>query len=192
MLFSTFDDGRWSTGKPSPHLLEIQVGGRGQLTARTSFTRWKRCSKTPTLKSKGKAPAASPESTVGSRMPTLGIDTRLLKTLGPRQSYGTIGDQRSNGGPSSAYSQGSEIYRNGRLLFNVPEEVDDQDLEVLLDDEGLYLGSLCDRSDLSHQSDPADVRRAVLQGHTVTSFESTQSCPSHPSLFGSSSPSSHY
>jgi hypothetical protein len=75
-------------------------------------------------------------------MPTLGIDTRLLTTLGPRKLYGAIGDQRSNGGPSFACSQSPETYQNGHLLFDVPEEVDDEDLEVLLDEEGLYIGSL--------------------------------------------------
>ena len=101
--------------------------------------------KTYTLKSKGKAPASSPESAVGNRMPTLGIDTRLLTTLGPGKSYGAVGDQRTNGGPSSSFacSQSPETYQNGHLLFDVPEEVgDDEDLEVLLDEVGLYLGSL--------------------------------------------------
>ncbi len=34
-----------------------------------------------------------------------------------------------------------KTYRNGHLLFDVPEEVDDGDLEALLEEEGLYLGS---------------------------------------------------
>ncbi|KAH9964826.1 hypothetical protein BC827DRAFT_1265503 [Russula dissimulans] len=35
----------------------------------------------------------------------------------------------------------SKTYRNGHLLFNVPEEVDDDELEILLEEDGLYLGS---------------------------------------------------
>ncbi|KAI9452259.1 hypothetical protein F5148DRAFT_1289711 [Russula earlei] len=67
----------------------------------------------------------------------LGIDTRPLTT-----SYGAIADQLSIGGPS-APSQSPETYRNSHLLFNVPEEVtvDDDDLEMLLEEDGLYLGS---------------------------------------------------
>jgi hypothetical protein len=80
---------------------------------------------------------------VRNRVPTLGIDTRLLTSHGPRQSsYGSVGDPRSSGGPSFAYGNSPETYQNGPLLFDVPEEVDDDDLEVLLDGEGLYLGSL--------------------------------------------------
>jgi hypothetical protein len=79
---------------------------------------------------------------VGNRVPTLGIDTRLLTTHGPRQSYGTVGDSRSSGGPSFAYGNSPETFQNGPHLFDVPEEVDDDDLEVLLDGEGLYLGWL--------------------------------------------------
>jgi hypothetical protein len=80
-------------------------------------------------------------------MPALGIDTRPLTTLGPRKSYGAVSDQRSNGGPSFACSP--ETYQNSHLLFDVPEEVDDEDLEVLLDEEGFYLGMI---ARLSHSS----------------------------------------
>ena len=80
---------------------------------------------------------------MGNRKPTLGIDTRPLTTLGPRQSYGAIGDHWPNGGPSLLDSHSPETYQNSHLLFNVPEEVDDdEDLEVLLEEEGFYLGSL--------------------------------------------------
>jgi hypothetical protein len=91
------------------------------------------------LKSKGKAPARSP---AGDRMPALSIDTRSLTTHGPKQSYGAISDQRPNGAPSIAHGQSPETYRNSHPLFDVPEEVDDEDLEALLDEEGLYLGPL--------------------------------------------------
>ncbi|KAI0000794.1 hypothetical protein BJV74DRAFT_114771 [Russula compacta] len=87
--------------------------------------------------SKGKAPAASLESAEGNRLPILGIDTHSLTTVGSRQSYGTIG------GPSLPKSHSPETYRSGHLLFDVPEEVDanDEELEVLLEEEGFYLGS---------------------------------------------------
>ncbi|KAN0136608.1 hypothetical protein V8E53_005655 [Lactarius tabidus] len=38
-------------------------------------------------------------------------------------------------------SHSPETYRSGNPLFNVPEEIDDDDLEDLLEEEGLYLGS---------------------------------------------------
>ncbi|KAH9964834.1 hypothetical protein BC827DRAFT_891362 [Russula dissimulans] len=92
--------------------------------------------------SKGKAPATAAESPLRRRQPTLSIDTRPLAAFGSRQSYGTIGDQQSiYGGPSVLNCRSSETYRNGHLLFNVPEEVDDDELEVLLEEDGLYLGS---------------------------------------------------
>ena len=95
------------------------------------------------IKSKGKAPATAAESPLRPRRPSLGIDTRPLSAFGSRQSYGTIGDQQSiYGGPSVLNCRSPETYRNGHLLFNVPEEVDDDELEVLLEEDGLYLGSL--------------------------------------------------
>jgi hypothetical protein len=68
----------------------------------------------------------------------LGIDTRSKS----RQSYGTIGDQLLNGGSVHSYTHSPETYRSGRLLFDVPEEVadDDLELEALLEEEGFYLG----------------------------------------------------
>jgi hypothetical protein len=39
-------------------------------------------------------------------------------------------------------SHSPETYRSGNPLFNVPEEIDDDDLEELLEEEGLYLGAL--------------------------------------------------
>ena len=128
-------------------------------------------------KSKGKAPATSPESAVGNQKPLLGIDTRSRS----KQSYGTIGDQLSNGGPSHPHTHSPETYRNGHLLFNVPEEVDDDDLEALLEEEGFYFG-LCPLRSLDSITHLAD----VIQDRTAISFEFTPSYPSHPSLRGSS------
>jgi hypothetical protein len=73
----------------------------------------------------------------------LGIDTHLLMTLGLRQLYSSIGDHWPNSGPSLLDSHSPETYQNSHLFFNVPEEVNnDEDLEVLLEEEGFYLGSL--------------------------------------------------
>jgi hypothetical protein len=77
---------------------------------------------------------------VSSKPPTLNIDTRPLNTVGTRQSYGTIGQRQSIGGSSLLNRSDHETYRRGHLLFDVPEEVDDDDLEALLEEQGLYLG----------------------------------------------------
>jgi hypothetical protein len=142
----------------TPHLLSLPMGtGRlGRLLKTTSKSKSSaevsRQIASPSkpkavlrlrIKSKGKAPATAAESPLRRRQPTLSIDTRPLAAFGSRQSYGTIGDQQSiYGGPSVLNCRSSETYRNGHLLFNVPEEVDDDELEVLLEEDGLYLGSL--------------------------------------------------
>lgn len=86
-------------------------------------------------KAKGKSPMVS------SNPPTLNIDTRPLNTVGTRQSYGTIGQRHSIGGSPLPKCSDHETCRRGHPLFDVPEEVDDDDLEALLEEEGLYLGS---------------------------------------------------
>ncbi len=77
----------------------------------------------------------TPDSAPGDRRPTLNIDTR-----GSRQSYGAIGERQSNGESPTKYKNNLETYRSGHPLFDVPEEVGDEDLEALLEEEGLYLG----------------------------------------------------
>lgn len=92
-------------------------------------------------KSKGKSPMVSSEPPSNQKL-SLNIDTRPLNTVGTKQSYGTIGERQSIGGLSLLECDEPETYRSGHhVLFDVPEEVDDQDLEALLEDEGLYLGS---------------------------------------------------
>lgn len=113
----------------------------------------------------------------------LGIDTRSRS----RQSYGTIGDQLIHGGPAHPYSHSPETYRSSHLLFDVPEEVDDDDLEVLLEEEGFYLGP-CPLQPLDSTTHSAD----IVQDHTTISSEFTPLYPSHPSLRGSSSPRFHH
>jgi hypothetical protein len=76
----------------------------------------------------------SPESAPGDRRPTLNIDTR--------PSYGAIGERQSIGGSLPKCKNNLETYRSDHPLFDVPEEVEDGDLEALLEEEGLYLGSL--------------------------------------------------
>lgn len=83
----------------------------------------------------------SPESAPGDRRPTLNIDTRPLFTVGTRQSYGTVGERQSVSGSPHKCKNNIETYRNGHHLCDVPEEVEDGDLEALLEEEGLYLGS---------------------------------------------------
>jgi hypothetical protein len=77
---------------------------------------------------------------VSSKPTTLNIDTRPLNTVGTRQSYGAIGERQSIGGLTPLKCDNLETYRRGHLL-DVPEEVDDDDLEALLEEEELYLGS---------------------------------------------------
>jgi hypothetical protein len=85
---------------------------------------------------------ASPESAPDDRRPTLNIDTRPLFTVGTRQSYGAIGERQSADGSLLKCKNNLETScRSGRPLFDVPEEVEDGDLEALLDEVGLYLGS---------------------------------------------------
>ena len=85
----------------------------------------------------------SPESAPCDRRPTLNIDTREpLFAVGTRQSYGATGDRQSIGGSLLKSKNYPETYRSGHHLSDVPEEVEDGDLEVLLEEEGLYLGSL--------------------------------------------------
>jgi hypothetical protein len=93
-------------------------------------------------KSKGKSPMVSPDSAPGDRRPTLNIDTRPLFTVGSRQSYGAIGERQTVSGSLQKCKNNPETHRNGRPLFDVAEEVEDGDLEALLEEEGLYLGSL--------------------------------------------------
>ena len=81
----------------------------------------------------------SPESAPGDRGPTLNIDTR---GHGTRQSYGAIGERESIGESLPRCKNNLETYRSGHPRFDVPEEVEDGDLEALLEEEGLYLGSL--------------------------------------------------
>jgi hypothetical protein len=79
----------------------------------------------------------SPDSAPDDRRPTLNIDTRPLNTVGTRQSYGTIG-----GSHLPRCKSNLDTHRSGHhSLSDVPEEVDDGDLEALLEEEGLYLGS---------------------------------------------------
>ncbi|KAF8498163.1 hypothetical protein F5888DRAFT_1693099 [Russula emetica] len=91
--------------------------------------------------SKGKSPMVSPESAPGDRRPILNIDTRPSFTVGTRQSYGAIGERQSIGGSLLKCKNNIEICRNGHPLFDVPEEAEDGDLEALLEEQGLYLGS---------------------------------------------------
>jgi hypothetical protein len=79
----------------------------------------------------------SPESAPGDRRPTLNIDTR-----GTRQSYGAIGERQTVNESLPKCKNNLETCRRGHPLFDVPEEVGDEDLEALLEEEGLYLGSL--------------------------------------------------
>ncbi|KAH9001886.1 hypothetical protein EDB86DRAFT_2902224, partial [Lactarius hatsudake] len=90
-----------------------------------------------TAKLKGKAPAAPMDSVMSNHTPLLGVDTRMA--TGSRRSYSSVGDLR--GGPSVSKSRSPETYRSGNPLSNVPEEIDDEDLEETLEEEGLYLGS---------------------------------------------------
>lgn len=73
--------------------------------------------------------------------PLLGVDTRWQSATGSRLSYSSIGDQQSIGGPSVPKSHSPETYRSSNPLYNVPEEIDDGDLEEVLEEEGLYLGA---------------------------------------------------
>ena len=75
-------------------------------------------------------------STPGDRRPTLNIDTR-----GTRQSYGAVDERQSNGESPTKRKNNLETYRSGHPHFDVPEEVGDEDLEALLEEEGLFLGS---------------------------------------------------
>ena len=77
---------------------------------------------------------------MSSNPPILNIDTRPLNTVGTRQSYGSIGEGQFVGGSSPLKCSNLETYRRDHL-FDVPEEVDDDELEALLEEEGLYLGS---------------------------------------------------
>ncbi|KAI9453620.1 hypothetical protein BJY52DRAFT_1123463 [Lactarius psammicola] len=70
--------------------------------------------------------------------PLLGVDTRWSTAPGSRRSYSSVGDR---GGPSIPKSRSPETYRSGNPLSNVPEEIDDDDLEEILEEEGLYVGS---------------------------------------------------
>ena len=90
--------------------------------------------------SKGKAPAAPSDSAMSGHTPLLGVDTRPTAS-GSRQSYGSAGQVQHNGGPSFSKSHSPETYRSGNPLSNVPEEIDDDHLEELLEEEGLYLGT---------------------------------------------------
>ncbi|KAI0252251.1 hypothetical protein BJV78DRAFT_1275022 [Lactifluus subvellereus] len=63
----------------------------------------------------------------------------LLSTPQSRNSYGTISEHQP--GPSFRKNHSPETYRGGHPLFNVPEEIDEEDLEEPLEAEGLYLGS---------------------------------------------------
>jgi len=83
----------------------------------------------------------SPESAPGDRRPTLNIDTRPSFTVGTRQSYGAIGERQSIGGSLLKCKNNIGTSRSDHPLFDVPEEVEDGDLEVLLEEEGFYLGS---------------------------------------------------
>lgn len=83
----------------------------------------------------------SPESDPGDQRPSLNIDTRPLFTVGTRQSYGAIGERQSIGGSLQKRKNNLETYPSDHPLFDVPEEVEDGDLEALLEEEGLYLGS---------------------------------------------------
>jgi hypothetical protein len=73
--------------------------------------------------------------------PLLGVETRGPSATGSRRSYSSVGDFQSLGGPSKPKSHSPETYRSGNPLYNVPEEIDDGDLEELLEEEGLYLGA---------------------------------------------------
>jgi hypothetical protein len=84
----------------------------------------------------------SPESAPGDQRPILNIDTRPSFTVGTRQSYGAIGERQSISGSLLKCKNNIETYRNGHPLFDVPEEAEDGDLEALLEEQGLYLGSL--------------------------------------------------
>ncbi|KAH9064371.1 hypothetical protein EDB87DRAFT_1319913 [Lactarius vividus] len=88
-------------------------------------------------KLKGKAPAALSDPVMSGHTPLLGVDTRMA--TGSRRSYSSVGDL--HGGPSVSKSRSPETYRSGNPLSNVPEEIDDEDLEEILEEAGLYLGS---------------------------------------------------
>lgn len=83
----------------------------------------------------------SPESAPGDRRPTLNIDTRPSSTVGTRQSYGAIGERQPISGSLLKCKNNLETYRSDHPLVDVPEEVEDGDLEALLEEEGFYLGS---------------------------------------------------
>jgi hypothetical protein len=84
----------------------------------------------------------SPESAPADRRPTLNVDTtHPLFTAGTTQSYGAIGERQSTTGSLLKSKNHLERHRSGQPLFDVPEEVEDGDLEALLEEEGLYLGS---------------------------------------------------
>lgn len=72
--------------------------------------------------------------------PLLGVDTRS-PAAGSRRSYGSVGDVESIRGSPIVKTHSPETYRSGNPLSNVPEEIDDEDLEELLEEEGLYLGT---------------------------------------------------
>jgi hypothetical protein len=76
---------------------------------------------------------------MGNHRTLLNTDTQSLATVGSRNSYGAISEHQS--GPSFLKSHSPETYRSGHPLFNVPEEVDEVDLEEPLEAEGLYLGT---------------------------------------------------
>lgn len=109
------------------------VGRLGNLLATTS-TDFKSAAK-------GKAPAVPSDSAMSGHTPLLGVDTRWSTATGSRRSYSSVGDVQSIGGSPIRKSHSPETYRSGNPLSNVPEEVDDEDLEELLEEEGLYLGS---------------------------------------------------
>jgi hypothetical protein len=120
----------------------------------------------------------SPESAPGDRGPTLTIDTR-----GTRQSYGAVGEREPIGGSLPKCKNSPETHRNGRPLFDVPEEVEDEDLEELLEEEGFYLGSLPSFA-ITTKLELAD----ATQDLTVPLSETIPSYPPLLSLFGSSLP----
>ncbi|KAH8988318.1 hypothetical protein EDB92DRAFT_1800610 [Lactarius akahatsu] len=74
---------------------------------------------------------------MSNHTPLLGVDTRMA--TGSRRSYSSVGDL--HGGPSVSKSRSPETYRSGNPLSNVPEEIDDEDLEETLEEEGLYLAT---------------------------------------------------
>lgn len=80
----------------------------------------------------------SSESAPDDRTRTLNIDTNH----GIRQSYGAVGERQPIGESLPKCKNNVETYRSGHHPhFDVPEEVEDGDLEAVLEEEGLYLGS---------------------------------------------------